>query len=687
LIGPDSDTFWLITGTNTGSFGDSLANITVNDFVNFNVLAGNRVDTVIFATGAADIELDGGAPGTPFLETGFDGGGGVNVLVGSIGADLFTIDGADSVNYTSPDGGQTRLVNIDRIDATAGGGAFVDIGNDTFDIGTSTFAGSLNGGGGSDALLATKGVTATIATIDATGMTSAAGQNNLAGGGFTQIETLTTGAANDTITLLAPPSGARVSINLDGDSGSGTRDTLRTTFATTWVIPGPTDGAGFLRGVPASIADQVAFSGVENLSATQASVLALPTTAGSAAALAGTVTAPVITLANERNFVGSAGLRLSGSVERNGNLLLDATGSGNIVVGGPLAVSGNFASAVDSGSARFDGAITSGGAQSYDGRAIFRGNLSGGSLRFDAVDVLADVTMTSTTGVLDFNGPVASPVGVVLNLVPPAGTDIFIDATDGIGHISHTAFADFDGTLVIGGTFLPGASPGLLDGLLLAATADYVRVSRDFATGGNLLLVGTALEFAPTPSGGALEISAGGAGGGELAFFALGQDTRARPATLFDGLAGGTEPGNIAGPTSGTVTLSGGGATFAATNEVLNTNNIIMNLARGEVAVAQSDTAAVQQVTFNVRSNATDSAISIPDSALAASIAELLGLPNASSLFQNVRVSFPNPAAVLSVLQAVTFVDASLFEEDLTLFGVIGNGIALSLDQCEDAEG
>ena len=689
LIGPDTDTFWLISGTNTGSFGNSLANIAVNDFVNFNVLAGNGDDTVIFGTGAADIELDGGDPGNPFAEIGFDGSGGTNVLMGSVGADLFTIDGPDIVNYTNPAGGQTRLVNIDRIDSTVGGGAFADVGADTFALGANTFAGDFVGGGGNDNLTVTKAVTATIATIDASGMTSNAGQNNLAAGGFSQIENLDAGTGNDVVILATAPTGNTVSINLDGDSGSGARDTLRTSFATQWVIPGASDGAGFVRAFPGGSAlNQAAFSGVENLTATQASALALPQTPGNAASVAGTITAPSIELTGERNFVGARGLRLSGPVSRSGNLLLDAGGDGDLVIPGPLEVGGDLSVATATGTARFGASVTSGGAQTYRGRAALRGPLTGGSLRFDAVDIAADVTMTSTTGVFDFNGPVAGPGGVVLSLVPPAGTDMFIDAVDGVGHINHAAFGDFDGTLSIGGLFVPGAtSAAPLDGVLLSATADYIRVSRDFATGGNLLLVGTAIEFAPAASGGTLEVTAGGPGQGEFAFFALGQEPFVRPASVFDGLGDGTEPGNIAGPANATVTFNGGRAILAATNEVLNTTNMIMNLARGEVAVAQSDTAAVQQVTFNVRSNATESDISVPDSALAASIAELLGLPNASSLFQNVQVSFPNPAAVLSVLQAVTFVDASLFEEDLSLFGVIGNGIALSLDQCEDAEG
>lgn len=38
-------------------------------------------------------------------------------------------------------------------------------------------------------------------------------------------------------------------------------------------------------------------------------------------------------------------------------------------------------------------------------------------------------------------------------------------------------------------------------------------------------------------------------------------------------------------------------------------------------------------------------------------------------------------------LQQVAFIDVGLFEEDLTLYGVIGNGVALALAQCEEVEG
>jgi len=53
---------------------------------------------------------------------------------------------------------------------------------------------------------------------------------------------------------------------------------------------------------------------------------------------------------------------------------------------------------------------------------------------------------------------------------------------------------------------------------------------------------------------------------------------------------------------------------------------------------------------------------------------------------QAVQVVFSNPASALTGLETVTL-DSGLFEEDLSVFGVIGNGIAMSLDQCEEIEG
>ncbi len=46
-----------------------------------------------------------------------------------------------------------------------------------------------------------------------------------------------------------------------------------------------------------------------------------------------------------------------------------------------------------------------------------------------------------------------------------------------------------------------------------------------------------------------------------------------------------------------------------------------------------------------------------------------------------------NPASSLIGLETLAFIDLGLFEEELTLYGQIGTGIALALAQCEEQEG
>jgi hypothetical protein len=53
---------------------------------------------------------------------------------------------------------------------------------------------------------------------------------------------------------------------------------------------------------------------------------------------------------------------------------------------------------------------------------------------------------------------------------------------------------------------------------------------------------------------------------------------------------------------------------------------------------------------------------------------------------QAATVVVPNPAADLTADEELG-IDEGLFEEDLTLFGVIGNGVALALAQCEEHAG
>ncbi len=333
----------------------------------------------------------------------------------------------------------------------------------------------------------------------------------------------------------------------------------------------------------------------------------------------------------------------------------------------------NFAGAAD-----LRGAVN-GRNMSFDGATIIGANVSGQDLHFNGpLTVKNQVVLKSTSNIFDFNGEVASDAGVTLSIVPTANTDMFIDLVDGPGHIAADKFENFKGTLSIGGQFTPAPGGDVLNGSLVSAPADYITVSESLVTGGNLVLVGSTVDFS---TGTNISVGTDTPGTGTIVVMALGDKVQAGN----DGLPGGVDLGNITAPTGGnTVTFTGAQVMLAATNEVQNSTNMIMDLDGGEVLVAQGARATKTRIDFNVRSRAQASATNVTDTGLVASLTAL-GAP--ANLLQNTRASFPNPAAILTILQAVAFVDSSLFETDLSLFGVMGDGIAKSLDQCEDAEG
>lgn len=705
LNGQNAVTFWRITGLNTGEFATSIADLgtaAAQTFLNFSILAGNQADTFFFApggritgSGAGSAQLvsitstvGGEQSGTIRLGTsiaGIDGGLGTNVVVGSSGSDVFTAIDATTVDLTVT-GNTTRLAGITNIDSSlAGGSIAADTGADVFNLGSVRWGGFIKGGGGIDTLNVDGGVTASITAIAAGGMTSAS--NTVTGaGGFDQMEILNTGSGDDVISLTGAPPADTTGVN-QLNLGGGT-DSLNASFAVDWLITG--DGAGQLRD-PGNLAANVAFTGVDNLSSSVSALLTLPTS-GPGASIAGVFSAPTVQLAPGNIFAGANGLRIGGvngasaAVTSAGNLILNS--AGGIDIDGSLNVAGSFSSTVSAGTAAFN-AVTSAGPQNYSGPTTLRGNLTGSDLVFNGVTTIAgNVVMSSSTNIFNFLDNVLSGDGDVLSIVPTAsngkGVDLFIDTVGaGVpGHIAADKFAGFNGTLAIGGQFTPDpvTPEDVFAGTIDSATADHISVDEDLITSGDIVLIGSAVNFAT-----GIEVAAGAPREGDIAVFALGNSVLPNN----DGLVGGAGLGDVQGPTTPSMTFTGGRTLFTATSALLNSGNMIMNMGGGQVLVAQGAAAGSQQINFSVLSNAsTSNAESALDQDIVISVAELAGFANnPAALFQNARVFFPNPAAILTILQEVSFVDSSLFEEDLSLFGVIGNGIALSLDQCEDAEG
>jgi hypothetical protein len=269
-----------------------------------------------------------------------------------------------------------------------------------------------------------------------------------------------------------------------------------------------------------------------------------------------------------------------------------------------------------------------------------------------------DVLIQSSNDIYDFNSAVLGNGN--LDIIPTADTDIFIGNDNGAGNIAANQFAGFQGHLIIGALLNPLDSPAE-EAVVVnppGVTADRIFVNKDFAVGGDVTLIASNIN---------LDASIGAAANtGQVTLVAVG-DSQAN---------GGEAPGDITGPVSGTSSISGGKALLIANSTVVNAGNIRIDLNGGDLLLAAS--ANEDEPRFDPSSNATS--VDFDPTTLA--IIAGLGLQ-----LQSVRVVFSNPASSLTGLQNVQFIDVGLFEEELTLFGVIGNGIAMSLDQCEEAEG
>ena len=194
--GPNTVSFWLIRDVNEAERADSLADLlsqtgTWEEFLGIlNIVAGNKADTFIFeAVGQIPDGIDGGNVVMVADE---------NTVMGSVGIDLFTVTGTDSLTLTVDFGGAmplaTTLTTIADIDSTAGGAEFTDAGADTIDVTGQTWGGIINGAAASDTLMGSDNYIVT--GIDTGTSTNVAG-------GWSMIENLTGTGGIDTFNFSA----------------------------------------------------------------------------------------------------------------------------------------------------------------------------------------------------------------------------------------------------------------------------------------------------------------------------------------------------------------------------------------------------------------------------------------------------------------------------------------------------
>lgn len=561
---------------------------------------------------------------------------------GALGNDMFTANAAGAISTLIIGGGGTDTLtgsgfantwNITGNNAgTANGSAFTQIENLSALGSTATLTQSA--GVGLSGTMTASTLTLNTATITAGAnpfnlignLASAAAAQSITAGGAVSVS----GTVND--------AGSSFAINSGGNTTIGGALSVAALTVTT-------NGGNYSSGA-------VTTSGATSVNAGAGTVtIGGPLMATSANVVSGGATIGAVTTTGAQTYAGpvafSGGLS-GGAISINGS-------------GGPVSVAGAINATTlnltsGNGSVR---AVTTSGNQTYGGPTSFGGNLTGANLVFNGPSTFnGDVLIQSSTDVTDFNAAVLGSGN--LDIIPTANTDIFIGNDNGPGNIAANQFAGFQGHLIIGALLNPLNSPAE-DAVVVnppGVTANQIFVNQDFVVGGDVTLIASNIN---------LDASIGAAANtGQVTLIAVG-DSQGN---------GGAGPGDITGPVSGTSSISGGKAVLVANSTVVNAGNIRLDLNGGDLLLAAS--ANEDEPQFDPSSNA--SSVDFDPTTLA--IIAGLGLQ-----LQSVQVVFSNPASSLTGLQNVQFIDVGLFEEELTLFGVIGNGIAMSLDQCEEAEG
>ncbi len=227
--------------------------------------------------------------------------------------------------------------------------------------------------------------------------------------------------------------------------------------------------------------------------------------------------------------------------------------------------------------------------------------------------------------------------------------------TVGGGDLILPDLSGLTGPLFIGGVVDPATTP--LNNQSVTVNTNILTVSDVITTGGDIVLLGGQIN---------LDASTMNVGG-QMNFVATG--------TGCNGCANTGGNGDVVVNQAMTVNADSG--LIIAAGGIQNSDNLTLDFNGGDFQLAVSE-ARQETSQPNQLSNAQGVALT----AASNNFINALGL----SVLETV-VTFLNPALQLFALEDISFIDTGLFEEDLTLFGVIGEGIALSLAQCEELDG
>ncbi len=217
---------------------------------------------------------------------------------------------------------------------------------------------------------------------------------------------------------------------------------------------------------------------------------------------------------------------------------------------------------------------------------------------------------------------------------------------------------NFRGHLILGGTLTPAILPVESESDIMVNT-DQLTVNEDIVTGGDLTLLARKVDLGA-------DLTARDIGGENILITATGSED-------------GSVPGDISATKTLPVEIRAGSLTLLSDNEIIDSANINVRLGRGDLQVAVG--AGQEAPQFGLL-DATPTALS---DAVTAFFSEVAAGGQVVSVGQDATQA--NLAGNIFGLEQVASIDLGLFEEDLSLFSTIGNGIALSLAMCEEVEG
>ncbi|WP_114417029.1 beta strand repeat-containing protein [Marinospirillum perlucidum] len=244
-----------------------------------------------------------------------------------------------------------------------------------------------------------------------------------------------------------------------------------------------------------------------------------------------------------------------------------------------------------------------------------------------------------------------------LTIAAPAsgtGSTLSLSASD----LVLTGFTEHTGTLFIGGRVTPANLP-LNSSTSVTVNTNRLVIDDEVNVSSHLVFLAADIE---------INTDTITSTQGSASFLATGSLCNGCEASL-------TGEGNLKINTPTTVTATEG--RVIAAGGIINSEDLRLDFNGGDFELAVS---ANQQETS--QPNQASNAQGVTLSAATQAFIQALDLELVS-----VSVSFTNPAAAVLGVRAIEVIDLALFEEDLTLFGRLGEGVALDFAQCEEVEG